>query len=42
MLVCLIGIIKEKLLLLKTDYSSRADYMKDTRISSGNSRLSIV
>ena len=31
-----------KLNLLKTDYSSRADYMKDTRTSSGNSRLSIV
>jgi hypothetical protein len=33
---------QRKLSLLKTDYSSRSDYMKDTRISSGNSRLSIV
>jgi len=33
---------QRKLSLLKTDYSSRADYMKDTRTSSGNSRLSIV
>ena len=31
-----------KLNLLKTDYASRADYMRDTRISSGNSRLAIV
>ena len=33
---------QRKLSLLKTDYSSKADYMKDTRTSSGNSRLSIV
>jgi hypothetical protein len=33
---------QRKLLLLKTDYSSRSDYMKDTRTSEGNSRLSIV
>ena len=33
---------QRKLNLLKTDYASRADYMRDTRISSGNSRLAIV
>ena len=33
---------QRKLSLLKTDYASRADYMRDTRISSGNSRLAIV
>ena len=33
---------QRKLTLLKTDYASRADYMRDTRISSGNSRLAIV
>ena len=33
---------QRKLNLLKTDYASRADYMGDTRISSGNSRLAIV
>jgi len=33
---------QRKLNLLKTDYSSRADYMKDTRTAEGNSRLSIV
>ena len=33
---------QRKLNLLKTDYASRADYMRDTRTSSGNSRLSIV
>jgi len=33
---------QRKLNLLKTDYASRADYMRDTRISAGNSRLAIV
>ncbi len=33
---------QRKLNLLKTDYASRADYMRDTRISSGKSRLAIV
>ena len=33
---------QRKLNLLNTDYASRADYMRDTRISSGNSRLAIV
>ena len=33
---------QRKLLLLKTDYGSRSEYMKDTRTSQGNSRLSIV
>ena len=33
---------QRKLNLLKTDYASIADYMRDTRISSGNSRLAIV
>lgn len=33
---------QRKLNLLKTDYASRADYMRDTRISSGNSILAIV
>jgi len=33
---------QRKLSLLKTDYNSRSDYMKDTRSSDGNSRLSIV
>ena len=33
---------QRKLSLLKTDYSSRSDYMKDTITSLGNSRLSIV
>ena len=33
---------QRKLNLLKTDYASSADYMRDTRISSGNSRLAIV
>ena len=33
---------QRKLNLLKTDHASRADYMRDTRISSGNSRLAIV
>ena len=32
---------QRKLSLLKTDYSSRSDYMKDTRTGSGNSSLSI-
>ena len=33
---------KKKLKLLKSDYASRADYMRDTRVNSGNSNLSIV
>ena len=33
---------QRKLSLLKTDYNSRSDYMKDTRLLKGNSRLSIV
>ena len=33
---------KRKLKLLKGDYTSRADYMRDTRINIGNSKLSIV
>ena len=33
---------QRKLNLLKTDYASRADYMRDTRISEGNSRFAIV
>ena len=38
----IILLVPLKLNLLKTDYASRADYMRDTRISSGNSRLAIV
>ena len=30
---------QRKLSLLKTDYASKADYMRDTRISAGNARL---
>ena len=33
---------KKKLKLLKSDYASRADYMRDTRVNSGNSNLNIV
>jgi len=33
---------KRKLKLLKGDYTSRADYMRDTRINIGNSKLSVV
>jgi|TARA_R110002124_G_scaffold193840_1_gene360992 hypothetical protein len=33
---------KRKLRLLKNDYTSRSDYMRDTRVSSGNSNLSII
>ena len=33
---------KRKLKLLKGDYTSKADYMRDTRINIGNSKLSVV
>jgi len=33
---------KRKLRLLKNDYISRSDYMRDTRVNSGNSNLSII